>query len=349
MNSQPENAFASEPENQVAHQDPLAAFKDSIFMSIGLANLPEYHGRPNEDIEKFLREFSRATTALTQRQKCVALKKALVGDASIYLKNYLKPQILQGDWKLLKESLRKRFSLIEPSLLYRTELNKMTFDPSRDTLLGYVDRYAKLYKKIHSEVKDLELIQDISLNLGQRIVLKLNQLSADWKSIDKFEIFRDLISRLERDIMALENIVDTQSTEALASTVNKLVTSALQPPLKEFQELITRLSQKTNEPETENVAAVKHGGYSNTSDNHQRSNYHKRKDRDWDQNRSGQKSDQGSKTDRQQVFQRAKELKKAYEDRFGEVNGPCFYCSGYHFRKHCPLEASDLKGLGDHQ
>lgn len=360
MSEQGENASqgpTQEKVKEISHGvDPLSAFKESIFMSIGLTNLPEYHGRPNEDIEKFLKEFGRATTALSSSQKCVALKKALVGDASIYLKNYLKPLLTQGEWKLVKEALRKRFSLIEPSLLYRTELNKMTFDPKQDTLLGYVDRYARLYKKIHSEAKDLELIQDISLNLGRHIVLKLNQLSADWKTIDQFGVFRDLISRLERDIMALEKDLTFQTTQDLASTVNNLVTSALQPPLKEFQELISRLSQKSNsQNDVEAVAAVKHGRYPEADQNNQRRDYYKRKDRDWNQDRdrdhrSKQYHNRGQEEERPQgVFRRAKDLKKAYEDKFGEVYGPCFYCSGHHFRRHCPLEMSDLKELGDHQ
>lgn len=114
MYSQTENASEQEddprtvkPQDSSQEIDPLAIFKESIFMTMGLANLPEYHGRPNEDIEKFLREFGRATTALSPQQKCVALKKALVGDASINLKNYLKKLILQGDWKVVKEAPEK--------------------------------------------------------------------------------------------------------------------------------------------------------------------------------------------------------------------------------------------------
>lgn len=225
----------------------------------------------------------------------------------------------------------------------------MSYDPSRDTLLGYVDRYAKIYKKIHAGANELELIQEISLNLGQRIVLKLNQLSSDWKTIDKFEVFRDLISRLEKDIMALENELNNQTNQDLASTVNKLVASALAPPLTEFKELINRLSQKSKEdPGIENVAAIKHGGYPDSrSDERERRDFHKRKSRDWDKKSH---VDPAYDSERPQgVFRKAKELKKAYEDKYGEVYGPCFYCSGHHFRRHCPLEISDLKELGDRQ
>lgn len=316
--------------------DPLAGLQNSIFMNIGLANLPEYHGYPHEDIEKFLREFGRATTALTQEQKTIAIKKALVGDANVFLKKYLKQHLLLGEWKQIKQKLRERFSRVEPSLLYRTELNKMTFDPTKHTLLGYVDNYAKLYKKIHTEAKDLELIQDISLNLGKSIVLKLNQLSADWKTINNFETFRNLISRLERDIMTLETDISNYNTQELTTTVNKLVTAALLPPIKEFQDLVTRMGQKPKEDtKEENLAAVKHGRYPETNDNRQRRDEDsgKRRDRDWDNGRDRYKG----------VYKKAKELKRTYEEKFGEVSGPCFLCSGYHFRRHCPLDQPDLK------
>lgn len=321
------------------NSDPLAGLKSSIFMSIGLANLPEYKGVPHEDIEQFLSEFSRATTALSPAQKCVALKKALVGDASIFAKNYLKCFLSRGQWKEAKEALRKRFSLVEPSLLYRTQLNKLTFDQSQSTLLGYVDRYAQLYKKIHPNADANELIQDLSLNLGQNIILKLNHLSADWRAIKVFEDFRSLISRLERDIMSLETESTNHTTQELVSTVNRLVSSALQPPLKEFQDLIGRLGQKSHrELDTENLAGIKHGGYPNRRDDGPKQNFGKRRERDWDSDRD---------RDQNSAFKKPKDLRKAYEEKFGQLPGPCYLCGGQHFRRHCPLDMPDLKDQRD--
>lgn len=326
---------------EMGQSNPLAGLQNSIFMSIGLANLPEFHGSPSENIDKFLSEFGRATTALTQEQKCLALKKALVGDANVFVKNYLKQQLLQGDWKFIKQTLRKRFSNIEPSLLYRTELNKMSFNPEKHTLLGYVDNYAKLYRKIHTEAKDIELIQDISLNLGNNIVLKLNQLSSNWKTLDNFEMFRDLISRLEKDILTLESSIANINASELTSTVNKLVTAALVPPIKDIKELVTQLIHKPKEEtKSENVAAVKHGQYPEASDNRQKRDTGKRRERDWEDEQDRYRY----------VYKRAKELKKMYEDKYGEVSGPCYYCGGQHFRRHCPfceMEQPNLKDHGD--
>lgn len=330
--------------------DPLSSLKNSIYLSLSLSNLPEFHGSPHEDIDNFLKQFGRATTALPYDQKCVAIKKALVGDASIYLKTYLKNDLLLGNWKSVKDSLRKRFSQVEPNLMYRTELNKMVFDPVRSTLLGYVDRYANLYRKIHSEAKDDELIQEISLNLGKRIILKLNQLSAEWKSLRNFETFRSLISRLERDILSLEGDTVTQTTQELASTVNQLVTSALQTPIKGIQDILGQLSQRARqESETENVAAVKHGGYPEMSGDRNRQGHGKRKDRHWDDNRDQQNLREDGEQVEWNLVRKGKELRRAYEDQFGQVYGPCFICGGHHFRRHCPLTPSNLKELGNRQ
>jgi len=322
--------------------DPLASFKNSLHLAVGLAKLPEFGGAPNEDIEKFLKEFATATTALTSEQKCLALRKALTGDAALFLKKYLKPKLLLGEWKEAKAELRKRFSRIEPSLLYRTQLNKMSFNQVETTLLSYVDKYADLYRKIHTKAEDRELIQDLSLNLGKNIIVKLNQLSSDWKAFDSFENFRRLIQRLERDIMSLENDTLAQTTEELAARVNKMVRSALESPIKEIQDILANLSQHAKQAsETKQVAAVKHAGYPAY-----RYDRDKRKNRDWepDQNRPRPRVEQETEPT---LTQRASELRKAYAEKYGEVTGPCYICGGQHFRRHCPLGQTDLKESGN--
>ena len=331
-------------ENQQKQENQFKALQNSIYLGIGLSNLPEFHGSPKEDVNKFLKEFSRATSALTPEQKCVALKKSLVDDASIFSKNYLKVYLQRGDWKTAKNELKNRFSLIEPSLLYRTELKNMVYEPEKSSLLGYIDRYANLYRKIHSEVKDKELIQDISLNLGNNVILKLNQLASDWKSLDNFETFRTLVSRLERDIMSLETALSNQITTNMANTVNKLVSSALETPIKGMQEIINQLTQKTKtEPATENLAAVKYVQYPEPPQNRYRQDYNKKREREWEETRDRQRfrRDEGKRDeDRNEptMGEKARDLKKAYEDKFGKVPGICYYCRGYHFRRHCPFD-----------
>lgn len=335
--------------NRLLDLDPLSSLKNSIYLSMGLANLPEYSGAPNEDIEEFLRKFARSTTALSKEQKCLALKKAFVGDAAIFLKSYLKSYIISGDWKSLKRDVRKRFSLVDPNLLYRSELSKMVFDPIKTTLMSYVDRYAKLYKKIHANSRDDELIQDISVNLGNHIALKLNQISPDWKYMGNFEAFRDLISRLERDILALETDHLNHATQKIASTVNELVTTALKSPIKEITEILGRLNQRAKEEPvtTEHVAAIKHGQYPPANDDRYRRNYPaKGRERDWEDDRAKQRPKNEVQFNQRLPFVQFKDLMRAYEDKFGSIPGPCYCCGGQHLRRHCPLDPLDLKGLG---
>lgn len=330
-----------------ANVETIRALQNSLYWSIGLSNLPEFRGYPDEDVTKFLKEFGKAATGLTEEQKCLALKKCLVGDASIFSKKYLKEYLSKGEWKKVKEELKRRFSKVEPCLLYRTELRNMVFDSTKSTLLGYIDKFADLYKKVHENAQDNELIQDISLNLGRDIVLKLNQLSSEWKRITDFEEFRKVVSRLERDIISLENESRTQSTNEVATIVNKLVSSALEEPIKGMKDIITQLSQKsTVKEDTENLAAIKHGCYPNPPYKEYRQDYRRKREREWEDNRERQRF----KNNNQQeptLAERANELRRAYDNQFGEVSGVCYYCGGYHFRRHCPLEMPDLKEKED--
>lgn len=85
----------------VTQYDQLTALQNSL--NLNLANVPEFKGSPQEDIEKFLKEFSRATVHLSKEQKCLALKRAPTEDACLFLKNYLKSYITIGDWKEAKK------------------------------------------------------------------------------------------------------------------------------------------------------------------------------------------------------------------------------------------------------
>lgn len=339
----PEEALesANMAQDLVQQVDPFASLRNTISLCFGLTNLPEYHGSPSEDLDKFLSEFGRATTAFTHEQKCLALKKSLVGDAGRFLKDYLKEYVSLGKWKEAKAELRKRFARTEPSLYYRIELNKMKFDGKESSLLGYVDKYASIYKKVHSDTKDAELILELSLNLGKAIILKLNQISSDWKQITEFGKFRDLIWRLEKDIMCLEEDLTSQMTNDLSSTVNKLVTTALEEPIKGMKEVLAQLAKQTQETQKVEAAAVKHTEYPN---NKYKQNYSKRKER-WDNGNEAKKRDDGEET--APHAKTGSELMKAYEEEYGKVPGLCYFCNGRHWRRHCPIGQEDLKGSGN--
>jgi hypothetical protein len=321
--------------------DSIDKLRESIYYSYNLLNLPEFKGQPGESIEAFLKDFSRATSTFSPERKCLAIKRALTGDAAIYAKKYIKEDLANNNWKGVKAALRDRFLPTDRDHAYRTELRKMTYDKATSTLLGYVDRYAKLYRKVHPKAEDSELIGDVGLNLGADLVRKLNQLSSGWQSLTQFEPFRTLISRLEKDILAYEttNIGPTE----MMNTVNKVVIAALQEPMKRMENLLADAKKRTDEVSQEALAAIQHGSDQNRS---RRRYPNKRKDREWDDWR--QKGNQSSQTNSNGLSReespRLSELKKLYEQNFGRLNGTCFTCDGHHFKRHCPLEhIEDLK------
>lgn len=319
--------------------------RESIYYSFNLLNLPEFKGQPGEDIEAFLKEFGRATTTFSQERKCSAIKRILTGDAGIFAKNYLKSTLASGDWKAVKDALRKRFLPTDRDLTYRTELSNMSYDKETSTLLGYVDRYANLYKKVHPRADDNELIRGLGLNLGAELVRKLNQLSPGWHSMAELEDFRELISRLEKDILAYEKTKGSSSADIM-NAVNKTVIAALEEPMKRIQTLVEEASKKPQEAVREALAAV---GHSSDPDrprgDYRRRYFGKRKDRDWDDRRPRNdkwaQQDSGHQPEPTSNDGRIQDLKARYEDIFGRLNGACFTCKGHHFKRHCPLENID--------
>lgn len=265
----------------------------------------------------------------------MAIKRSLTGDAGFFAKNYLKPDLVAGKWKEVKEALRNRFSPIDRELMSRTELRNMVYNKDSSTLLGYVHRYANLYRKVHPRAEDRELIGDLALNLGAELVRKLNQISPGWQTTVTFESFRALISRLEKDILPYES-TKTASPAEIMTVVNRTVLAALEEPMKDIRNLIESATKRPEEAVEKALAAVHH------SNNYRAPRrLFKRKDRDWDDRPSSgnqrpkQSNETGEKRDR---TSRLDDLKKHYEESFGKLNGTCFTCDGFHFKRHCPLE-----------
>lgn len=318
--------------------ESIDKLRESIYYNFNLQNLPEFKGLPGEDVERFLQDFSRATINYTPERKCSAIKRSLTGDAGFFAKNYLKPDLAAGKWKEVKEALRNRFSPIDRELMSRTELRNMVYRKETSTLLGYVDRYANLYRKVHPKAEDKELIGDLALNLGAEVVRKLNQISPGWQTTVTFESFRSLISRLEKDILAYESTKGASPAEIM-SVVNKTVLAALEEPMKDIRSLIESATKRPEEAVEKALAAIHHSnGYRGPK------RFPKRKDRDWDERPShgNQRSKQTDEAHEQRDrTSRVQDLKKHYEESFGKLNGTCFTCGGFHFKRHCPLENID--------
>lgn len=316
--------------------ESLNQFRDPMLYNFHFLNLPEFKGQPGESIEAFLKAFGRATTTMGPEKKCLALKRALAGDAAIFAKNYLKADLAANKWKEVKEALRNRFSPTDRELMNRSELRNMVFNKETSTLLGYVDRYANLYRKVHPKAEDLELIGDIGLNLGAELVRKLNQISPGWQMTCTFESFRALINRLEKDILAYETTKGASPAEIM-NVVNKTVMAAMEEQSKDIKSWLEAAARKPEEAVERVLAAVEHSGPSRN-----RRRFFKRKEREWDDKRpvGSQKPKSATESTDQsgQEATRLQELMKLYEESFGKLNGVCFTCNGHHFKRHCPLE-----------
>lgn len=319
--------------------ETMAKAKEAMYYDLNFIKKPEFAGRPGEDLEAFLKDFGRATLTLAPEKKCVAVKRSLVGDAGMYAKNYLKPALAVGDWKAVKAALRDRFLPSGRELAQRTELRGMVFNREASTLLGYVDRYKTLYKKVHPKADDMELISDASLNLGPEFIRQLGRMAPDWQRLKSFEAFRTIISRMEHDISASERSKGANALEIMR-TVNKTVVAALEEPLKEIRSLLTMATKQSEPANQESVAAIDH--FRRPRDN-QRQPY-KRKERDWERGRQQEYSPPPTNHRNQEPSPRVQELMRLYEQNFGQLRGTCFTCGGFHFKRHCPLEnLNDLK------
>lgn len=328
--------------------DSLSKLRDALFLHLGLNNLPEFSGSPKENIEIFLRTFERATATIPDEQRCLAVRRSLIGDADLYAKTYLEGDLKDGNWTRVKDELRKRFLQEDMAMLYRLELSKMKYDPAQTSLLSYIDRYANVYRKIHPKANNREIIEDLSIHLDKSIIRCLNQLSEDWKQQEDFESFRKLIRRLEKDILSLEP-PKKGSTQEILSVVNQYVSAALEKPIKEMKELLESNKKETSEPE-DHLAALRNVAYPDNTIRHDR-NDRKRKDRPWeDQSRESRyrRPQQESGPFRNhRVPYWVTQLRKTYEETHGEVIVPCIICNGGHHKKHCPLQTDNLKVLGN--
>lgn len=323
--------------------DSISKLRNALFHHLGLSNLPEFGGSPKENIETFLRAFERATATIPDDQKCLALKRSLTGDADLFAKNYLQEVLNEGDWERAKADLRHRFLQEDLAMLYRLELSRMKYDPSQSTLLSYVDKYANIYRNIHPSAGNREIIEDLSIHLDKDIIRNLNQLSEDWKQSEDFEDFRKLIRRLERDILSL-NTEKRGSTQEILQAVNQYVSAAIEKPMKEMREFLVTNKKETNEPE-DKLAAIKNSTYPEGPNLRRYRQEPKRKERDWER---PQLQTYRQDLDHVRIPTWIRQLRKNYEDMFGEIKTNCILCDGHHWKRHCPLQTYNLKELRNH-
>lgn len=181
-------------------------------VSINFLKVPEFSGKPDEDVSEFLKKYKVATSMLTDEQKCLSLTRALIGSAAIWSKT-IKSLCSEGKWKEVQKALKDRFGPADRNIRLREKLAKMSYMPSTHTLQSYVEAYEDLYKKAFNEQGGADIIQALRVNLPDRVIRGLNYLDDSWSSYKGMEDFYKLIKRYEANIQPYEKNEDNLSKQ----------------------------------------------------------------------------------------------------------------------------------------
>lgn len=314
-------------------------------------SIPEFKGLPDEDVYEFLSRFKIATIMFTDDTRCLAIYKALSGSAHTWAKQNIKELVKAGKWKDIKKLLVARFSGLDHQLRHQKRLMKMKFDPTKSSLLSYIEEFACAYKKAYTDAKDSDIIKSLSLNLPPKIIRHLNILSDSWTDLDDLKDLYGVARRLEEKILPYE-LAEESKERASLSELTKM--------LKEMQEThkkILESHQTSKEVQVvEAVAAIGKVSPPKQPTDRQlpyppkyNNNYRPGRGRyksyynNVDSHQSGHPTDQKRLLPSDPVDQTNKndmsykDLFAVYEAKYGKLPGPCYYCEGQHFNTHCPL------------
>lgn len=302
-------------------------------------SLPEFSGKPGQDINDFLRRFKSATITLADDLKCQALNRSLIEPAYTWAKANIKSEIKSGNWKGAKQKLLKRFTLEDIDLKYHEKLSRLKYDPRESTLSSFVEVYADLFKKTHSTYTDKDIILALRFNLPAEILGHLNSISDNWTDLESLADMMKLIQRIERKILPYrkQDKSDDNNIALLAKTIKELqdtiiAQKSLEKPHAEAQTEVVALvdHQRSNRyrPQGQNRAyngEPRHPNadrYRSNQTQGKRDNYYSRQD---DPERKRRPPDESPE-----------EMQRRYEVEFGKPPGPCWKCRGAHFNRHCP-------------
>lgn len=321
--------------------------------SLSSVSIPEFKGLPGEDVYDFLRRFKLATLTFNPDLKCMALNKALVGSAHTWARASIKRLIHECNWKECKRAIIERFAPPDQELRHQERLHKLAFNPETGTLLSYIEEYADCYRKARGPANDHDIIRSLTLNLPADVMRHLNLLSDDWNNFTRLTDLFSLIKRYETKILPYER---------KAQQIEKVEMSEIASLLREMRETIKAQREEPKQAPKEDVAAaavrvnnqnVQPNRYNNYNRDNTRRPYHPYNNYElanrsreplrsqYNQryntpinnqadNRGNASSDNAQSNDN---------LKADYEARFGKPPGPCQFCGGYHFNRHCPYKA----------
>lgn len=319
--------------------ETFARLSDSINQQAATAlinlTVPEFSGKPGNDIGDFIRKFKSATITLSDEWRCHALNKALTGPAYTWAKCNIKTEIKTGDWRGAKRKLIDRFTSEDRTLKYHEKLQKFKYDPKENTLSSYVEIYADLFRKTHDNHADSDIIRALRLNLPSEILGHLNTISDTWTELKSLRDFMTLIQRIERKILPYvkQPKADDNNLAVLAQTIKNLEATIMSHKLQE---------KPVNDKPTEVIAMVNHQRTNRYQGNNPGRTY--QNDRNYRKNndsRPGKRDNSFGPQDdsdrkRRPVEESPEELQRKYEEEHGKPPGPCWKCRGAHFNRHCP-------------
>lgn len=320
--------------------------------------IPEFSGAPDDDVHEFLRKFKLATITFSDELRCLALQKALTGAARIWCKTISKGSLAENDWQATKKALIGRFEAPNQSLRHQENLSKLKYDPMRETLTSFVEKYAACYKKAHNKPKDSDIMKSIALKLPKHIIRDLNLLSESWSDITELREFYKLVRRFENKIQPYEQDEDLPGKRLDIAGLKRLLsdlkdsfkqTSKTTEPKMEEQE-VALIQQHRGPPNRQNPSGnncFEASGGENVQSGYTQSTYgpirinqtrnfqgqyapYQLQQRN-QRGASGRRLLQTNETPKQNI----RALQNAYIAKYGAPPGPCQYCGEDHYNRHC--------------
>lgn len=228
--------------------------QQSQIAAINGINPPEFSGRPKEDVNEFLKRYENITFALNEENKCLLLKKALVGSASIWAEDNINELIKAGNWIEVKRKLVDRFEIAEDQQRYQQKLASMHYDPNVTTLRSYIEEFAACFKKAHKGADDKSIIGNIAQNLPDDVRFALSIASDSWRQKDKLDDLYVIVKRVEQTLLPYAPKEKDTSAQIDTNRIAKLFKDMQDNFKKDCIEAIKKETQKADKEEI--VAAV---------------------------------------------------------------------------------------------
>lgn len=352
-------------------------------LSISSVVVPEFYGRPNEDVNDFLKKFKLATLGFSNTHKCLLINRALKGSALTWAQEFTTDLLADSEWQQVEAKLIERFGPIDKKLYYLEKMKRSMFEPDLTTLISYVEGYLALYKKAYPVYQVVDAIYSLRCNLPDQIIKGLNSMDDNWINYDRIDTLLALVCRFERNILSFEK-KDTSQTQTVSPDALKTMLEELKDkfteeiksskdtndkskglavithqtpskPIDESKFQFSQLRQNNSRPDSKRRynGSNNRPNYNYRPNNNYRPNYNnnnpgspsnKRPRKDESNSRSSSAEPSKQPEDFQQrLSQRQRERVDAYYAKYGDSLRECRYCKGKHLNRHCPLLKEDLK------